>query len=206
MQECRIAAWAVANGHELAGVFIETGSGARSDNRPELNKAVAATCKHRGILVVYSLSRFSRSVKDTLTLAEKLERSDAHLASLTESLDTSTPVGRMVFNILSTLAEFERTQGAARTSAALGHLRRANRRISTKIPFGYVLAEDGSTLLPVAEEQAAVVRIVERRASGMTLAAIAQSMELEGVKTREGKRWHPSTIAYILGRQKKLAA
>ena len=138
MQKERVAAWSLANGHELAGVFVETGSGARSDNRPELHKAVAATCKSRGILVVYSLSRFSRSVRDTLALVDQLERADAHLASLTESLDTSSPVGRMVFKILSTLAEFERDCTADRTRSALGHLRRCNRRISLKIPFGYV--------------------------------------------------------------------
>jgi DNA invertase Pin-like site-specific DNA recombinase len=206
MQKQRIEAWSLANGHELAAVFVETGSGARSDNRPELNKAVAAACKNKGILVVYSLSRFSRSVRDTLNLADQLDHSNAHLASLTESLDTSSPVGRMVFKILSTLAEFEREQGVSRTVAALSHLRRCNRRISAKIPFGYSLAEDGSTLLPRTDEQAAIARMVERRAGGMTLAAIAQSLELDGVKTREGGRWFPATVAYILERQQKLAA
>lgn len=206
MQKQRIEAWSLANGHELAGVFVETGSGARSDNRPELQRAVAAVCKTRGILVVYSLSRFSRSVKDTLMLVDQLERANAHLASLTESLDTSSPVGRMVFKILSTLAEFERDCTADRTRSALGHLRRCNRRISAKIPFGYSLAEDGSTLLPRPDEQAAIARMAERRAGGMTLAAIAQSLELEGVKTREGGRWYPATVAYILERQQKLAA
>lgn len=206
MQQSRISAWCLANGHELAGVYVETGSGARSDNRPELNRAVTATCKSKGILVVYSLSRFSRSVRDTLRLADQLERADAHLASLTESLDTSSPVGRMVFKILSTLAEFERDCTADRTRSALSHLRRCNRRISSKIPLGYTLAADGIALLPHAEEQATIARIVARRAEGMTLAAIAQSMEAEGIKTREGKRWHPSTVAYILQRQQKLAA
>jgi DNA invertase Pin-like site-specific DNA recombinase len=206
MQKQRIEAWSLANGHELAAVFVETGSGARSDNRPQLNLAVAAACKNKGILVVYSLSRFSRSVKDTLILADQLERSNAHLASLTESLDTSSPVGRMVFKILSTLAEFEREQGAHRTIAALSHLRRANRRISSKIPFGYTLADDNTTLVLNAGEQAAIARMVGWRAGGMTLAAIAKSLEAEGVKTREGGRWFPATVAYILQRQQKLAA
>lgn len=205
-QQDRIAAWCKANGHELEKVYVETGSGGRADNRPELQKAMTAVCKSRGILVVYSLSRFSRSVKDTLQLTEQLDRSNAHLSSLSESLDTSSAVGRMVYRMLSTLAEFERDVNAERTRNALGHMRRCNRRISAKIPFGYTLADDGDTLLLNATEQSAISRIVERRSQRMTLAAIAQSMAAEGVKTREGGRWFPATIAAILDRQEKLAA
>ena len=205
-QQDRIAAWCKANGHELEKVYVETGSGGRADNRPELQKAMTAVCKARGILVVYSLSRFSRSVKDTLHLTEQLDRSNAHLASLSESLDTSSAVGRMVYRMLSTLAEFERDVNAERTRNALGHMRRNNRRISAKIPFGYTLADDGNTLLPNATEQSAISRIVERRSQRMTLAAIAETMTTEGVKTREGGRWFPATIAAILDRQEKLAA
>ena len=205
-QKDRIIAWCKANGHELETVFVETMSGGRADNRPELQKAMNAVCKRRGILVVYSLSRFSRSVKDTLQLTEQLDRSNAHLSSLSESLDTSTAVGRMVFKMLSTLAEFERDVLSERTRNALGHMRRTNRRISAKIPFGYTLSTDGNTLLPDADEQSAISRILDRRKAGMTLSAIAVSMKKDGVKTREGGQWYPATIAAIIHRQQKLAA
>lgn len=206
MQKERITAWCKANGHELETVFVEAMSGGRADNRPELQKAMNLVCKRRGILVVYSLSRFSRSVKDTLHLTELLDRSNAHLASLSESLDTSSAVGRMVFKMLSTLAEFERDVNSERTRNALGHMRRTNRRISAKIPFGHTLAADGTTLETNAKEQSAIARILDRRTNGMTLAAIAKSMETEGVRTREGGRWYPATVAAILNRQQKLAA
>ena len=205
-QQERIAAWCKANGHDLEKVYVETGSGGRADNRPELQKAMSSVCKSRGILVVYSLSRFSRSVKDTLQLTEQLDRSNAHLSSLSESLDTSSAMGRMLYVLMNAMNAFEREVIAERTRNALGHMRRSNRRISAKIPFGYTLAADGNTLLPNAHEQAAISRIVARRSQGMTLAAIAASMEAEGVKTREGGRWFPATIAAILDRQHKLAA
>jgi DNA invertase Pin-like site-specific DNA recombinase len=112
----------------------------------------------------------------------------------------------MVFKMLSTLAEFERDVNSERTRNAIGHMRRTNRRISAKIPFGYTLAGDKTTLLPDTNEQAAIARILDRRAAGMTLAAIAKSMESEGVKTREGGRWYPATVAAILQRQQLLAA
>jgi hypothetical protein len=88
----------------------------------------------------------------------------------------------------------------------MGHLRRMNRRISSTVPFGYDLASDGATLVPVANEQEAIKRIVQRRAGGMSLAAIAQSLESEGVRTKSHGKWYPATIAVILNRQQKLAA
>jgi DNA invertase Pin-like site-specific DNA recombinase len=205
-QQERIEAWAKANGHDLAGVFVEVRSAGRADNRPQLKKAMAAVCRDGGILVVYSLSRFSRSVRDTLALAEELERSNANLASLSESLDTSNAMGRMFFKLMSVLAEFERDQLRERTTNAMSHLRLHNKRISNKIPMGYTLAEDGTTLLPVAREQASIARIVELRASGMTLGAIARRMVADGVPTKQGGQWTPKTVLAILRRQEKLAA
>lgn len=206
-QQERIRAWVTANGHELAGMFVETGSGSSADNRPKLQKAMQAVCKAKGVLVVYSLSRFSRSVKDTLSLTEQLDKASAHLASLSESIDTSSAVGRMVFKMLSTLNEFERDVLAERTRNALGHMRRQNKRISGPIPYGYTLARDGETLLPVATEQEVIERILRDRAEGKTIGAIASRLNGEGVPTKNpGKTWHGSTVASILNRQQKLAA
>ena len=206
-QQDRIRAWATANGHELVQIFTEVRSAGRADNRPELNRAMRAVCSAEGsILVVYSLSRFSRSVRDTLALAERLEAAGAHLCSLNENLDTTTAMGRMFFQLVSVMSQFERDQLRERTTNAMGHLRRHNRRISNKIPMGYTLAEDGATLILNATEQAAIARIVERRANGWTLGAIARSMEAENVSTKENGRWTAKTVFAIVKRQEKLAA
>lgn len=205
-QQDRIGAWAKANGHELAGMFVEARSGGRADNRPELKKAVAAAGREGGILVVYSLSRFSRSVRDTLALADQLEKSGANLASLSESLDTSNAVGKMFFRLMSVLAEFERDQLRERTTHAMSHLRRQNKRISSKIPMGYDLAADGTTLLPNQREQAVIQTIVSRRGGGMTLWAVARSMEADGVPTKMGGKWSPKTVLAILRRHERMAA
>ena len=205
-QQERIRAWATANGHELGQIFVEVRSAGRADNRPELQKAMTAVCREGGILVVYSLSRFSRSVRDTLALAEQLERSGANLASLSENLDTSSAMSRMFFKLMSVLAEFERDQLRERTTNAMSHLRQHNKRISSKIPLGYDLASDGITLTPNQTEQAAIARIVERRANGMTLGAVARSMVADGVATKQGGQWTPKTVLAILRRQEKLAA
>ena len=55
-QRARIEAWCLANGYDLAGTFIETMSGARATNRPQLQAALNLACREKGVLVVYSLS------------------------------------------------------------------------------------------------------------------------------------------------------
>ena len=205
-QQERIRNWASANGHDLAGMYVEARSGGRADNRSELKRAMAAACRDGGILVVYSLSRFSRSVRDTLALADQLERAGANLASLSESLDTSTPVGRMFFQLMSVLSEFERNQLRQRTTSAMSHLRQHNKRISYKIPLGYDLAKDGSTLQPNQREQSVISRIVEQRQTGMTLSAIAHGLADDKVATKQGGQWKPNTVLAIIRRHEKMAA
>ncbi len=206
MQRERIATWCGSNNAELEASFVEVMSGGRADNRPELQKAIAASCRLRGVLVVYSLSRLARSVKDTITIAERLERHGANLVSLSERIDTTSALGKMVFRLLSTLNEFERDQLAERTAHAMAHLRRANRRISSRIPLGYDLSPDGNTLLANREEQRLVAKICDWRRRGMTMDAIAESLQRDGTPTKAGGRWYASTVRGILIRQQRLAA
>lgn len=205
-QQQRIAAWCVAGGLTLDQVFVETMSGARAHNRPELQAALSTVCRTRGVLVVYSLSRLARSVRDTLDIADRLERAGANLASLTERIDTSSAVGKMVFRMLSTLNEFERDQLAERTESAMAHLRRNGRRISGRVPYGYDLGIDSHKLEPNGEEQAVLRRITGLRASGLSFGRIASELAAAGIRTKEGRAWHPATVRQILERQRKLAA
>jgi DNA invertase Pin-like site-specific DNA recombinase len=205
-QQERILAFAKANGHEMAGMFVETGSGSSAENRPELRKAMQAACRAKGILCVLSLSRFSRSVLDTLNLVAQLDGAGAEFCSITESINTSNAVGRLVFGMLSSLNQFEREMLVERTTNVLGHLRRQNKRTGC-IPFGYSLAKDAETLLPIEAEQQVIQHIVRQRSEGKTLVEIADGLNAAGVRTKnEGKSWHGSTVASILRRQQLLAA
>jgi site-specific DNA recombinase len=205
-QRERIAAWCVASGLTLERVFVETMSGSRAANRPELQGALSTVCRAKGVLVVYSLSRLARSVRDTLDIADRLERAGANLSSLTERIDTSSAVGKMVFRLLSTLNEFERDQLSERTESAMAHLRRSGRRISGRVPFGYDLAPQGRDLVRNEPEQVVLARICDRRAAGTTFARIAGELAADGVPTKGGGEWHPATVRQILARQQKLAA
>lgn len=199
-------AFCLANGYEVAGSFTEAISGAKAANRAQLQQALEMVCKAKGVLVVYALSRLARSVRDTLAISERLEKAGANLASLNERIDTSSAIGKMVFRLLSTLNEFERDQLAERTTAAMAHLRRHGKRISSRLPLGFDLAEDGETLVENPTEQATIRQILDWRSAGVRVSTIAHRLRSQGVPTKMGGQWHPVTVKVILERQEKLAA
>ena len=198
-QRAKIEAWAFANDYELGDVFTDAGvSGKRADNRDGLQEALAAACKGKAALVTYSLSRVSRSTRDMLAIAERLDRAGADLVSLSEKVDTTSAAGRMVFRMLAVLNEFERDQVAERTRLAMAHMRKNGKRISGRIPFGYDLAPDGVSLVENRKEQEAIALMRRLRTEGLTLQAICNELEARGIKTKTDTTWAPATVSGIL--------
>ena len=88
--------------------FIEKISGKNIKDRPELIKMMEYV-REGDILYVESISRFGRSLTDLLSLIEQLNNKGVQFKSLKEgSIDTTTPTGKLVYSIFSSLAEFER--------------------------------------------------------------------------------------------------
>lgn len=200
-QRDRLAAWCLANGHELAEVHVDAGiSGKRSDNRPALQLALDDVCRRRGVLVVYSLSRLARSTKDTLSISDRLEKSGADLVSLSEKIDTTSAAGKMVFRMLAVLAEFERDLVAERTTCAMQH-KRHRRELVGNVPVGFNLADDGIHLVENQDEQRILKLVAELRADGFTLRQIADELTSQGFKTKGGRPWSFSTVQRIVNRR-----
>ncbi|MEH0838743.1 recombinase family protein [Streptococcus anginosus] len=76
--------------------------------RPELEKCLARL-QPGDVLIVYKLDRLARSLKHLLFVLERLESAGAGLRSITEPVDTSTPMGKLIIQVLGAVAEFERT-------------------------------------------------------------------------------------------------
>lgn len=200
-QRAKIAAWCELNGYTLADVHTDAGiSGKRADNRPALQEALDGACANGGALVVYSLTRLARSTRDTLDIADRLDRAGADLVSLSEKIDTTTAAGRMVFRMLAVLAEFERDQLAERTSAAMAHKRSIGERVGA-VPFGFDLADDGISLTPNAQEKRIIADIEALRATGYSLRAIADELTRRGITTKKGNAaWTHTAVKRILDR------
>jgi len=98
-------------------IFEESASGGRWD-RPELHRALDQV-RHGDVLVVWKLDRLSRSLKDLLYILEKLTEAGGGFRSITEHVDTTTPAGRMMLQMLGAFAEFERSMVRERTRMGL---------------------------------------------------------------------------------------
>ncbi len=106
-------------------IFVEKASGAQRD-RPEL-KATLEYMRAGDILVVWKLDRLARSIKQLIETVEDLEKKDMGFRSLTETMDTTTSGGRLIFHIFAGLAEFERSIIKERTKAGLESARARGR-------------------------------------------------------------------------------
>jgi DNA invertase Pin-like site-specific DNA recombinase len=106
-------------------IFSEKASGGRWD-RPELHKLLRELRKG-DVLLVWKLDRLSRSLRDVLTIMERVQEKKAGFRSLTEAVDTTTPAGRMMMQMVGAFAEFERAMLKERTHAGLEAARKEGR-------------------------------------------------------------------------------
>ena len=196
-QKDKIAAWAKIQDQDLISIEEDAGiSGKLIRNREGLKRAIEVACEEEAVLVIYSLSRLSRSTRDTLALVEKLDKAGADLVSLSERIDTTTASGKMVFRMLAVLNEFERDQVSERTSAILQH-KKSKLEAYSPTPYGY--SRKGTRLVPDSNEQDVIRKIQDLRKSGHSLRKIATLLNADGVPTKNNGIWHASTVRYILG-------
>jgi DNA invertase Pin-like site-specific DNA recombinase len=106
-------------------VYTETASGARTE-RPVLNELLR-NLRAGDVLVIWKLDRLGRSLKHLVELAGMLMDQDVGLRSLHDPVDTTSPQGRLTFNIFASLAEFERDLIRERTQAGLSAARARGR-------------------------------------------------------------------------------
>ncbi|EHK6073386.1 recombinase family protein [Escherichia coli] len=106
-------------------IFEEHASG-RKSNRPVLKRLIA-TMQPGDELVVWKLDRLGRSMRNLVLLVDELRQRGIHFKSLTDSIDTSSPMGRFILHIMSALAEMERELIVERTRAGLAAAREKGR-------------------------------------------------------------------------------
>ena len=199
-QKDKIQAWTTMNDYELIGIEEDPGySGGRIDNRDGLQKAIRLACEEKAALVAYSLSRLSRSLKDTLLIAEKLENAGADLVSLSENLDTTSASGKMIFRIFCVLNQFEREVLSERTAAALQYMKKHG-KVYGPTPYGF--RREGNELVVDKDEQQIIAEIHELREEGMSFRCIAQRLNEAKIPAKNGGNWHASTVHYILRNSK----
>ena len=196
-QRAKIRAWAEANDAALIEIYADEGISGTKGNRPGLLQAIEYAERHGAALVVYSLSRLSRSTRDTLSIAESLDRAGADLVSLSEKIDTTTAAGKMVFRMLAVLNEFERDQVSDRTKTALSHKKAVGEKTGGHCPYGYQVDQEGRLHVDPAEREV-VDLIHELRGKGWNYSAISRHVNERGYRTKLGRQWHAQQVKNVI--------
>ena len=158
-------------------IFREKASGGRWD-RPELHR-ILDQLRKGDVLVVWKLDRLSRSLRDVLMIMERLAEAKAGFRSLTEAIDTTTPAGRMMMQMVGAFAEFERAMLKERTKAGLDMARRDGRIGGRRPKLS-------------SQQQAEIIKMVSK--GNKTGADAARLFKI-----------HPATVSRLLARAPRLA-
>jgi DNA invertase Pin-like site-specific DNA recombinase len=124
LQTRELREFAEHRGWQIAGEYVDEGISGAKEKRPELDRLMADAYRRKfDCVIVWKFDRFARSVSHLLRALETFNALGIAFVSLSESLDTSTPAGRMVFTVLGAVAELERSLIAERVRAGLRNAR-----------------------------------------------------------------------------------
>lgn len=172
-------------GWHLVGIREDAGASGKSvDGRPGLQEALTAADSGavQG-LVVAKLDRLSRSVMDFAGLMQQSRKRGWALIALDIGVDTTTPQGSMVANVMASFAQFERDLIRQRTREALAVKKRQGVRLGR----------------PRTTSAATLRRVRAARTRGASFAGIANRLNRDAVPTAQGGRaWYPSTVRALL--------
>jgi site-specific DNA recombinase len=204
-QEKAVRAFAESQGYELVGVVSDPAvSGAtRPADRPGFSEVlVRAGDREFSVLLVWKFDRLARQIVYAVaTVNDLAEQHDVVIRSVTEPIDTATPMGRTIFAVLAGMAEQERQSITERTWS--GRREKASRGgfAGGSAPYGYERDLEGG-LIPVAHEAEIIRKIFSLRAEGAGYLRIAQALNTDGIRGKRGGQWNASTIRYILDNPK----
>ncbi|MDI3291972.1 recombinase family protein [Polyangium sp. 15x6] len=204
-QRAKLEAYALALDLDLVAIVEDPGASAKSMNRPGLRRALAMLdAGEAEALLVVKLDRLTRSVRDLGDLVERYFAARCSLLSVSDSIDTRTAAGRLVLNVLTSVAQWEREATGERTRDALSHLRAEGVRLGGEA-LGWRRGDSSDTsgrriVEDVENEVETARRIFALRNEGKSLRDIAAALTAEGRTTKRGGAWAAETVRKVLAR------
>ncbi len=181
VQQRTITGYAMIHGFVVDRIFVERGvSGSKPlSDRPE-GASLLSALRAGDVVITAKLDRMFRSALDALEVLSKLKKAGVSLHMIDLGGDvTANGISKLVFTILSAVAEAERDRIRERVTTVKADQRARGRYLGGKIPFGYSLTDDGG-LAEDPVQQVAILRMRELRDAGTPLRAIAEAMRQEG--------------------------
>lgn len=182
---------------EVIDEYVDEGiSGKSVKGRPEMKRLIKDVENERfDAVIVWKISRLSRNMLETLMILDKFEEYNVKFISYSENFDTSSPIGRLVLQIMASIAEMERNTLAE--NVKLGMKQRAlEGRWNGGVVFGY---DTVKKQLVINEKEAEVVQLIfHMYANGKGLRAISNHLNKAGYKTKRNRYFFINGVAQIL--------
>lgn len=125
-----LRAFVERRGWIVAGEYVDQGVSGAKDRRPALDRLMADARRGRlDVVAVWKFDRFARSVRHLVTALDEFRALEVAFVSLTEAIDTSTPLGRAMFAIVGAIAEFERELIRERVVAGVAKARASGKAL-----------------------------------------------------------------------------
>ncbi len=204
-QQARCREYLQANKHRVSEVYCDAGISAKNLKRPALQTLMqdAEGGRIAGV-VVMKLDRLSRSVSDLIELAELFSLWGVPLKSVSEDFDTGTAMGRMIFNVMGSVAQMERERIGERVKESFHHIKSKGGYTGSACPIGLKavgkkgerqLVEDEACSYIVKEAWTIVLK-------GGSLMNVIEHFNEHGLKTKRGAAWSKQRISALLKRER----
>lgn len=202
-----LRAYCEENDLEVAGEFHDDALSGSDDmsRRPGLMDASVA-CKRGYVLLVRSHDRLFRDLAKAVVFRSRLEAKGVEIRSATEpAANGDDPTSKLLRNLFSAIAEYQRETIRARTKARIRQRQAALKPVSKIPPYGWQISRKGDRLEEVPTEQLVIDRICREYDAGLGYRQIARMLNHTNAPTRGKHQWNHKIVERILRRAGKVA-